>query len=273
MSSLRKPVCEQVLGFSISADPFREQIDLILKWGHQRLSQIVCVANVHMLMEAYWDPTFAEVLSNSDLITPDGMPLVWTMNILRGKPHDRVAGIDILLNVCYRASREGLKVFFLGTDTETIQGIQKRLFQEFPQLQVVGLEPLPFRPLTPEEDSQLTRRINDSGAGILFLALGCPKQEIWMSHHKNKIQAVMIGVGGVFPVYAGLKTLAPDWIRYSGLEWLYRLAQEPRRLWKRYSTTIPPFIYLSTRQILGRKLLQATLALRRNKRGMSHNSP
>jgi N-acetylglucosaminyldiphosphoundecaprenol N-acetyl-beta-D-mannosaminyltransferase len=128
--------------------------------------------------------------------------------------------------------------------------MRQKLEREFPNTSIAGMEPLPFCPLTPEEDEAVIKKINESGAGIIMLSLGCPKQELWMAQHKDKIQAVMIGLGGAFPVYAGIHRWAPWWIRKSGLEWFYRLIQEPRRLWKRYGTTIPPFICLALKQLL-----------------------
>jgi N-acetylglucosaminyldiphosphoundecaprenol N-acetyl-beta-D-mannosaminyltransferase len=250
MSNRSSLVSEQVLGFSIATNPFHEQINLIMQWGQQRLSRVVCVANVHMLMEARWNPTFARVLCGADMLTPDGMPLVWTLNLLRKSTHDRVAGMYILREVCKQASATGMGVYFLGTDAPTLAKMRQRLNQEFPDLVIAGMEPLPFRPLTPEEDRQVVQAINDSQAGVVFIALGCPKQEIWMHQHKHKIQAAMVGIGGVFPIYAGIKKHAPAWVQDSGLEWLYRLIQEPGRLWKRYFSTIPPFIYLSAKQVV-----------------------
>ncbi len=253
MSKKQTHTCEQILGFPISSDSFVDQIGIIVDWGQEKLSRFVCVANVHMLMEAYWNPSFAEVLHSADLLTPDGMPLVWMMNLLRRRPHDRVAGMEILRAVCQRASNSGVKVYFLGTDAPTLNKMRQRLNGEFPKLKIAGMSPLPFRPLSSEEDATVVQAINDSRAGIVFLALGCPKQEIWMHQHKGKINAVMIGLGGVFPIYAGIIKHAPQWVRSSGLEWLYRLKQEPLRLWKRYYSTIPPFILLSFKQILLRQ--------------------
>ncbi|HSM83959.1 MAG TPA: WecB/TagA/CpsF family glycosyltransferase [Nodosilinea sp.] len=254
MSSKTTPVCEQILGFSVAANPFHDQINLIMQWGQQRLSRVVCVANVHMLMEARWDPAFARVLWGADLLTPDGMPLVWTLNMLRKRAHDRVAGMYILREVCERAQASGMGVYFLGTDDITLAGMRQRLNREFPNLVIAGMEPLPFRPLTAEEDRQVVKTINDSQAGIVFVALGCPKQEMWMFQHKHKIRAAMVGIGGVFPIYAGVKKHAPQWVQESGLEWFYRLSQEPGRLWKRYLKTIPPFVYLSARQVVTTRL-------------------
>lgn len=248
------PPSHSVIGSPITALSFDAQIELMLDWASDRLSKVVCVANVHMLMEAKAHSEFASVLSNADLVTPDGMPLVWIMNLTSARCQDRVAGMDILMALCQQASTKEVSVFFLGSEPAILDRIRSRLQQEFPDLQIAGMEPLPFRPLTPEEDEIMIQKINQSGAGIVLVSLGCPKQEFWMNQHKGKVQAVMIGLGGVFPVYAGIHKWAPLWIRRLGLEWLYRLIQEPRRLWRRYFATIPPFIYLATKQILATRL-------------------
>jgi N-acetylglucosaminyldiphosphoundecaprenol N-acetyl-beta-D-mannosaminyltransferase len=250
MSIERKPDRVRILKIDVTAAPFNEQLDLIMAWGKDRLSRYVCVSNVHMLMEAYWNEPFAEVLHRADLVTPDGMPLVWMLNLLRHRSHDRVAGMDLMLGVCQYAARTGMAVYFLGSDAETLGKMRCRLNQELPHLNIAGMDPLPFRPLTPEEDRLLIQTVNESQAGAVFVALGCPKQEVWMRDHRDKIQAVMVGVGGVFAVYAGDKKQAPPWVQQSGLEWFYRLMQEPFRLWMRYSTTIPPFVLLALKQIL-----------------------
>jgi N-acetylglucosaminyldiphosphoundecaprenol N-acetyl-beta-D-mannosaminyltransferase len=244
------PPKQSVIGFPVTAVPFDSQIELILKWAKRRISKVVCVANVHMLMEAHRNPKFAAVLSNADLVTPDGMPLVWLMNLLGGWQQNRVAGMDILLALCHQVSAKKISVFFVGSERETLDRIKARLQQDFPHLQIAGMEPLPFRPLNSKEDADIIEKINSSKAGIVFVSLGCPKQEIWMSEHQGKINTVMLGLGGVFPVYAGLHKWAPLWVRKLGLEWLYRLAQEPRRLWKRYYQTIPPFLYLALKQLI-----------------------
>ncbi|MEL7494304.1 MAG: WecB/TagA/CpsF family glycosyltransferase [Cyanobacteria bacterium J06554_11] len=245
---------QNVIGFPISAEPFTEQVNAILNWGQRRLSKVVCVANVHMLIEAKMHKAFAHVLHKADLLTPDGMPLVWLTGWFSGQPQDRVAGMELMLNICKRATERRVSLFFLGSTSENLQHIRARLQQEFPDLTIAGMEELPFRPLTPEEDGALIRRLNDSDAGIIFLSLGCPKQEKWMHQHRGKVKAVMIGVGGVFPVYAGLQKWAPRWVRKSGLEWAYRLFQEPKRLWKRYASTIPVFIWLAIKQVIKFKL-------------------
>jgi N-acetylglucosaminyldiphosphoundecaprenol N-acetyl-beta-D-mannosaminyltransferase len=240
----------KVLDFSITALRFDDQIETILKWASRRESRTVYVANVHMLIEAHWNPQFATVLRNADIVTPDGMPLVWMMRKMGARYQDRVAGMDIFLALCQLTQTENLSLFFVGSQTEILSKMRKRLEQEFPEVKIAAMEPLPFRPLTETEDEALIQKINSSGASAVLVCLGCPKQENWIAEHKGKIQAVMIGLGGVFPVYAGIYKRAPRIVRDLGLEWLYRCIQEPRRLCSRYAKTIPLFIWLAIKQLL-----------------------
>ena len=240
----------KVLDFPITALRLNEQIQTILQWASEHKSKTVCVANVHMLMEAHWNPEFAGVLKDADIVTPDGMPLVWMMKKLGATSQDRVAGLDILASICRSAPKEDVSIFFLGSQKQILSGMRSKLKEEYPDLNIAAMEPLPFRPLTESEDEELINKINESGAGIVFVSLGCPKQEKWMSEHKDKVHAVMIGLGGAFPVYAGLQKRAPRIVRQSGFEWLYRWLQEPRRLWGRYTKTIPPFMWLAMKQLI-----------------------
>jgi len=244
----------KITGSPVTALPFERQIQTMIDWAETRESKVVCVANVHMLMEAHWEPEFAGVLARADLVVPDGMPLVWMLKLLGVRRQDRVAGLDILMAVCRLARDRNLSVFFLGSQRIILDRIRLRLAREFPDLQVAGLEPLPFRPLTAAEDQAVMDRIHQSGAGLVFVSLGCPKQEYWMAQHQGKLRAVMIGLGGAFPVYAGIHKRAPRWMRQMGLEWLYRLMQEPQRLWKRYWTTNTAFTYLALKQLLAAQI-------------------
>lgn len=244
------PPSQPVIGFPVTALPFESQMAVILEWAKQGLSKTVCIANVHMLVEAYKNSSFASVLQKADMVTPDGMPLVWMLRLLGARKQDRVAGLDVLQALCEQSTKAGVKVFFLGSQSVVLDKMSQRLNQEFPNLQIAGMEPLPFRPMTQEEDEALVEMLNQSGAGIVFVCLGCPKQEIWMANHKDRVNAVMIGLGGAFPVYAGLHKRAPGFVRSAGFEWLYRLLQEPRRLWGRYSSTIPVFVWLACKQLL-----------------------
>lgn len=244
-----KPTSLKVVGIPVTALDFKSQITLIMQWAKQRESRSVCVANVHMLVEAHRDAAFANVLEQADLVTPDGMPLVWMLRWL-GNPHqDRVAGLDIMLSVCAQAIEQNISIFLLGSEPEILQRMTTKFHQEFPQLKLAGAESLPFRPLTDAENAAIVKKINQSGAGLVLVSLGCPKQETWIAKHQGIVDAVMIGLGGAFPVYAGLKKRAPRLIQGAGLEWLYRLIQEPRRLWWRYSSTIPMFLWLALKQL------------------------
>jgi len=240
----------------VSGLAFDAQIDLMIDWASKSLSKMICVANVHMLVEAWQNSHFADVLKNADLVTPDGMPLVWMMKMLGHKQAERVAGMDIFQAVCKQAEANQISIFLLGSETHVLEKMSQRLQTEFPNLKIAGTESPPFRPLSNTADMDMVQTVNDSGAKILFVALGCPKQELWMAQHRDKIQAVMIGVGGVFPVYAGVLKETPRFMQVSGLEWLFRLSQEPRRLWKRYATTIPIFIWLMIKQIIDSNINQ-----------------
>ncbi len=242
-----------ILGNPVTALSFEAQIKKILEWASSYQSKVVCVANVHMLMEAHWNAEFSSVLKNADIVTPDGMPLVWMMKLMGVREQNRVAGMDILLALCKSAPEQNISIFFLGSETTILQKMRSKLEREFPRLEIADMVSLPFRTLTAAEDEAIVKRINQSQANLVLVSLGCPKQEYWMHNHQNKVQAVMIGLGGVFPVLAGVHKRAPSWIQNLGLEWLYRLVQEPRRLWKRYTRTIPPFIWLCIKQLLSSK--------------------
>lgn len=251
---------QPVLSTPVTALKFDQATRTILRWAHGHESKAVCVANVHMLIEARKDKEFDQILNNADMVTPDGMPLVWMMKLLGRKSQNRVAGMELLQSLCQQASEQKVKVFFLGSQTAVLEKMRTRLEKEYPHLDIAGMKPLPFKPLSSSEDAAVIEEIHESGAGLVFVCLGCPKQEKWIAAHKGRIQSVMIGLGGAFPVYAGLKKWAPRWVRQSGLEWFYRLLQEPKRLVGRYSKTIPPFIFLAVAQLLShhftpRKLL------------------
>ncbi len=243
---------QNVVDFNVCTLSLEGHIERILQWASAGLSRVVCVANVHMLMEGHWHRDFATVLNKADMITPDGMPLVWMVRCLNLMPQERVAGMDIFLGLCEKSKRQPVSLFFLGSQSETLLHIRARLKKEYPNVKIAGMVSPPFRALTPDEDRSIVEQINSSGANIVLVSLGCPKQERWMYDHKGKVNAVMIGLGGAFSVFAGDAKWAPRVVRESGLEWLYRLVQEPRRLWKRYATTIPPFVYLALKQVAAR---------------------
>ncbi len=243
--------CRYILGMRVDATSYEDAIQRIFVWSRGRESRYVCVANVHMTMEAYDAPDFRRIVNAADLVTPDGMPLVWMLRRLRVPGQERVYGPELTVRVCEVAAREGIPVGFYGGTPEALEGLVQKLKVRFPDLKVAYAYSPPFRPLAAEEDERIVREINASGARILFVGLGCPKQERWMAAHKGRVQAVMIGVGAAFDFHAGRLPQAPAWMQRAGLEWLFRLLTEPRRLWRRYARHNPRFIILALMQLLG----------------------
>ncbi|MBP7513349.1 MAG: WecB/TagA/CpsF family glycosyltransferase [Flavobacteriales bacterium] len=196
-------------------------------------------------METHNDPAFAAVVNNADFATADGMPMLNKLNSTHGLQQERVAGNDIMPALMAEAERQGLGVFFYGGKQEVLDTIIARAAKDFPRLRIAGAESPPFRELSAGETDQTVDRINSSGAHIVLVSLGCPKQEKWMAGMKGRIDSIMLGMGGAFLLYAGVDTRAPKWMRDLSLEWAYRLVLEPRRLWKRYLLTNTAFIWLS----------------------------
>ncbi len=242
---------QQVLGMRVDATSYDDATHRIMAWARARESRYVCVANVHMVMEAYDTPDFRRIVNSADLVTPDGVPLVWVLRRLGARNQQRVYGPDLTLHVCEAAAREGMPVGFYGGHPGTLNALIHNLHCRIPSLRVAYAWSPPFRPLTAEEDATVVREINSSGVAILFVGLGCPKQERWMAAHKGKVQAVMLGVGAAFDFHAGRVPQAPPWMQRAGLEWLFRLAVEPRRLWRRYLKHNPRFVVLALLQLLG----------------------
>lgn len=229
----------RLLSTDISALGFAETVTTLITWAkqQQRAGKVVCMANVHMLVEAHGDPDFSSVLRRANLVIPDGMPLVWLMRRAGAINQERVAGMDLLPALCGEAERESIGVYFLGDTPAVLGKIRQRLSETHPKLRVAGMESPPFRDLSPADDTAIVGRINQADVGLVFVALGCPKQERWMGRNQGRVRAVMVGLGAALPVYAGIRRRAPRYMQRNGLEWLFRLAQEPRRLWKRYLTT------------------------------------
>jgi N-acetylglucosaminyldiphosphoundecaprenol N-acetyl-beta-D-mannosaminyltransferase len=203
-----------------------------------------------MLVEARRNPGFGQVLDRSDAVLPDGMPLVWLMRQAGSPRQERLAGMDLLPALCAAAAREAIGIYFLGSTPEVLSRMQRRLKDHYPMLRVVGMESPPFRELTAEEERAISERINDANPGFVFIALGCPRQELWMHRNLSRVRSVMVGLGAAFPVYAGLRGRAPRALQRMGLEWLYRLCQEPGRLWKRYLVTNTYFVCWTIRACL-----------------------
>ncbi len=214
----------------------------IEEWAGRRESRYICICNVHSVVEAAKDSSFGLTLAEADMATPDGMPIAWTLRRHGFKSQQRINGPDLMQKYCERATASTASIYLYGGTEKTLELLQQQLGKEFPQLRVAGAYSPPFRPLTLEEDRAAVQRINDSGAGIVWVSLGCPKQEQWMARHRGSINAVMIGVGAAFDFHAHTLRRAPAWMQRTGLEWLHRFASEPRRLWKRYLITNTLFL-------------------------------
>ncbi len=228
-------------------------IQKIAELVKQKNGGYACFSTVHMVMESYDNPEFGAKVNAADLIVTDGMPIVWMQKLQGKKSASRVRANDLMISLCDYAEKNNLKIGFYGGRQEVIDSILERAKSDFPCLQISYAFSPPFRPLTDEEDREITQNISESGTQILFMGLGCPKQENWMSAHRDNLPAVMLGVGASFDFYAGNVKESPEWMGKLGLEWLYRLAQEPRRLWKRYLTLNPRFMWLAGLQLLGLK--------------------
>lgn len=243
-----------ILGVDVSAISMETALEHIEQSISTRKGEYVCVTGVHGVMESQRSPRLRQIHNHAGLVTPDGMPLVWLSRLHGYKNTRRVYGPDLLLAVCQHSLTGGWKHYFYGGAPGVAEKLASRLVERFPGLAVAGCDTPPFRPLTLEEDLAAVNKINDSHADIVWVGLSTPKQEHWMAEHLGQVTApVMIGVGAAFDFHAGLKKQAPRWMQRSGLEWLFRLATEPRRLWKRYLINNPLFLWLIFLQLTGLK--------------------
>lgn len=239
-----------ILGMRVDATSYAEATDRIVSWAKAGESRSVCVAAVNNVMVSRDDPAFLNVMNGADLVTPDGMPLVWGLRALGIPSASRVYGPDLTPTVMARAATEGLPVAFVGGTDPILDKLVERAANELPDLRVAYRVSPPFGPITPEEDERIARAINASGARIVFVGLGCPKQERWIARQRGNVRAVMIGVGAAFDFLAGVKPQAPELLRRWGFEWAFRLLTEPRRLWRRYLRQNPRFVLLFGRQLV-----------------------
>lgn len=214
----------------------------ILHWAKHRESRSISVCNVHSVVAARSDPILREAINGSDMATPDGMPIAWLISHRQGRTQPRVSGMELTLALCAEAEAAGVVVSFYGSQPGTLDRLRASLTCNFPKLKIGTMISPPYRQLTPEELSADILALNDSGAGIVFVGLGCPKQEVWMHANRSQIAAVQIGVGAVFDFMAGTIKRPPVWMQNAGLEWFGRLISEPRRLWRRYFVTNSLFL-------------------------------
>jgi N-acetylglucosaminyldiphosphoundecaprenol N-acetyl-beta-D-mannosaminyltransferase len=240
-----------ILGVGVSAITFDRAVSIIEQWIERRIQNYVCITGAHGIIESRRDPQLRQVHNEAGMVTPDGMPLVFMARRLGFKPVSRVYGPDLMRRLTEISALKGYRQFYYGGGPGLADQLAATLKARYPTLTVAGTVTPPFRPLTPEEDEAVIARINAAAPDIVWVGLSTPKQEFWMASHVGRLNAsVLVGVGAAFDFLAGTKSQAPAWMQRSGLEWAYRLAHEPRRLWRRYLRIVPLFSMLATAQII-----------------------
>ncbi len=242
--------CE-ILSMGVDVTDIGNTLDQIESLSKLNKGAYVCVSNVHMCMEVYGSKDFSAVVNNADLVIPDGKPLSWAQKLLGHKHAEQVRGQDIMNALCASSGEKSLNIgFYGGSSEELLDKVKSKLLLSYPDIYITYAYSPPFRPLTAEEDSIVTSIINDAKVNVLFVGIGCPKQERWMAAHKDNVNCVMLGVGAAYDFIAGEKKHAPRWMQNIGMEWLFRLCSEPNRLWKRYFSTNPRFIWYFGKQYI-----------------------
>ncbi|MBN2489836.1 MAG: WecB/TagA/CpsF family glycosyltransferase [Planctomycetes bacterium] len=251
--AVHEPVpCVDVLGIPIAAIDLVGAADRIEEWIRSGRRTYVTVTGVHGVMESQDDAALGAIHRAAGMCVPDGMPMVWVGKLMGHRRMGRVYGPDLMLELCRRSVDKGYAHYFYGAGSGVAERLRERLVARFPGLCVVGVGTPPFRALTASEEEALGRELEACAPDVLWIGLGTPKQERWMAAHAGKLNAgVMIGVGAAFDMHAGRLRQAPRWMQRAGLEWLFRLYLEPRRLWRRYLRHNPRFLVRIVMQFLG----------------------
>ncbi len=237
-----------VLGVRVHAATYGGATAAILAWARADEDRTVYATGAHGVVVAQDDLAFRDVLNRADLNVPDGMALVRALRGLGLPRAERVYGPELMLRVCRAAAEAGLPVALYGASPETLGALGARLPALAPGLEIACALAPPFRPPTHDEDAAFTLALRESGAKIIFVGLGCPRQEAWCDAHRDRLGAVLVAVGAAFDFHAGRLRQAPPWVQRAGLEWAFRLAVEPRRLWRRYARVVPRFLWGFARQ-------------------------
>lgn len=244
---MKKPFTNRILGVNIAVTNMQDTIELILTQIDELKGKFICLSNVHTTVMSDQDEEYRKIQNAAFLALPDGSPLALLQRLRGYKGAEQVAGPDLMPALWKATENTGISHYFYGSSQETIDSLKVQLQKRYPGLAIAGMEAPPFRPLTVEEDQEAVKKINESGAQIVWVGLGAPKQERWMYEHQSMVNALMLGVGAGFDFHAGTVKRAPAWMRNHYLEWLYRLIQDPKRLWKRYVETNGKFILLSVK--------------------------
>lgn len=251
-----------ILGVRINAVNLQLAAQQIETWIVNQVQTYVCVAPVSTVMDCQDDPEYRAIVNSAGMVTPDGMPLVWLGRQRCGKMVERTYGPDLMKFFCALSEEKGYKHFFYGGSSAANRLLVENLQKQFPRLSIVGQYAPPFMMSKQKEKPEVIAQINDSGADVLWVGLGSPKQDFWMAVHRSQINVpVMIGSGAAFDFLAGTKAQAPRWLQRTGLEWVFRLCCEPRRLWRRYLVGNTRFIYLLLKEQLSRKSIDSKMFL------------
>lgn len=240
-----------VIGVMVNAIDYGAAVTKIIEAAEKHVPFSVTALAVHGVMTGHTDAEHRTRLNRFDLVVPDGQPVRWALNLLhKTELKERVYGPDLTLKVLASAEHQGLPVYFYGSTEDVLVKLQARLLERFPKLKIVGAEPSKFRKLSPTEKDEVVERIRESGAQIAFVGLGCPRQEVWAYEYRNDLSMPVLAVGAAFDFHAGNTPQAPKWMQDRGLEWLFRLKTEPRRLWQRYIILNPWYVGLVASQLL-----------------------
>jgi exopolysaccharide biosynthesis WecB/TagA/CpsF family protein len=237
-SSVSWPARADVIGVQVSCVDYDTAVSCILRAANNDQSGVVSCHAVHAIVTASGDRSLRDKVNRFSMITPDGQPVRWALNLLHGAGlRERVYGPELTLRVCRAAAEQSVPIYLYGGSPKTLEALKRQLCSQFPDLRIAGSESPPYRALTDDENAEACERINRSGAKILLIGLGCPKQDLFAAENSDRIKAVQLCVGAAFDFHAGAKPTAPGWMQKNGLEWLFRLWCEPQRLWKRYLVT------------------------------------
>ncbi len=248
---MQEPVRKPVLGIGISIVDYNSAVERIIAAARDKKPFGVSALAVHGIMTGFMDKEHQRRLNGLDMITPDGQPVRWALNLIhKADLKDRVYGPEMTLRVIKAAAGQGLSVYFYGATNEILEKLKKNMLNKFPDLKIAGSEPSKFRKIDLNEKKEVIKRIRESGADIVFVGLGCPRQEVWTYEYKEKLSMPVIAVGAAFAFHAGILDQAPKWMQDVGLEWFFRLLKEPRRLAHRYLVLNPYYVFSIIRQLI-----------------------
>ncbi len=246
-----------ILGVGINAVDYESAVEKIISAANEKRPFAVSALAVHGVMTGALDAIHRFRLNKLDLVVPDGQPVRWALKWIHGvKLPDRVYGPNLTLKVCEKAAEEGLSLYLYGSQTEVLDKFEANLKEKFPRLEIAGKQPSRFRQVTAEEQIEIAETIKKSGASIVLVGLGCPRQETWVFENRELISLPLLAVGAAFDFHAGTVSQAPEWLQNHGLEWFYRLVQEPKRLWKRYVYLNPLYLLMVALQFSKLKKLE-----------------